>query len=55
MTSECGGILIYNRSIPTITNHLYMHYNKNIATKQPKINNVCSRWVGKIMAYKSLK
>jgi hypothetical protein len=33
MTCEYGGILIYNKNIATNVNHLYMHYNNDIATK----------------------
>jgi hypothetical protein len=33
MTSEYGGILIFSKNIAAIINHLYKHYNKDIATK----------------------
>ncbi len=46
MTCDYGGIFIYNKNIVATVNHLYKHYSKDIATKQPKKSNVCNKWVG---------
>ncbi len=46
MAGDYGGIFICSKNIASVANHLYRHYSKDIATKQPKKSNVCSKWVG---------